>query len=400
MEYALDARQTLIIAILVLFLGKYINQKATVLSRNNIPDPVTGGILVSLLLGMIYFVTDFHFEFSLQQRDTLLIIFFTSLGLSTRIGVLLAGGRPLLVLMALAGAFLVIQNLTGIAVLSATDVDPRTGLLGGSISLSGGHGTTIAWAPFFAKEYGITNAMEIGIACATFGLILGGVLGGPVAGYLITRHQLKSTSQEHLSVGIPSQGGDEPITADGVLNALLILGIAMGVGIQLNLMLEAMGFRLPTFVTCLLAGVALTNVVPLLFKNLQWPTGSPSLALVSDVSLGLFLSMSMMSLQLWVLVELAGPILLLLLVQVIVTGLFVVFVMFPLLGRTYDAAIIVSGYCGMSLGATPTAIANMTAVTEKYGASPRAFLIIPLVGACFIDLMNAAVIDLMLQFIG
>jgi ESS family glutamate:Na+ symporter len=400
MEYALDSRQTLIIAILVLFLGKFINQRFGLLNRNNIPDPVTGGVLVSLLLALVYFIADFHFAFALQQRDSLLIIFFTALGLSTRISVLLQGGRALLVVMALAGSFLFIQNFTGLAVSLIAGLEPVTGLLGGSISLSGGHGTAIAWAPYFVEQYGITNALEIGVAFATFGLVVGGVMGGPIAGYLISRYQLQSSSKEHLIVGIPQKGGDEPITANAVLNSLLVLGVAIGLGIHLDMLLESMGLKLPTFVSCLVAGVALTNTIPLLFKGLQWPAGKPSLALISDVSLGLFLSMSMMSLQLWTLVQGAGPILLLMLVQTIVAGLFIIFVMFRLLGKTYDAAVICAGYSGMVLGATPTAIANMTAVVEKYGASPQAFLIVPLVGACFIDLMNAVVLNLMLQIFG
>lgn len=396
MEYLLDPRQTMIMAILVLFLGKYLNRKITLLRAYSIPEPVTGGVLVSLLVTILYLVFDLNLAFNLEGRDTFIIIFFTSIGLSSRLTTLMAGGRGLLILLGLAVAFLFIQNFTGLLVAKGAGFASQIGVLGGSISFSGGHGTTIAWAPTFIKQFGISNAMEIGVAFATFGLVFGGVLGGPIATYLISKHKLKSSSKEHITVGIPQQADNAAITVNSVLNALLILCIAIGLGLHLNMLVEYLGLKLPMFVTCLFAGIILTNTIPLLFKNIRWPTGTPSLALISDLSLGLFLSMSMMSLQLWKLVDLAGPMIILLLAQATVTTLFAIFVVFRFLGRNYDAAVMSAGFTGLGLGATPTAIANMTAVAEKYGASPQAFLIIPLVGAFFIDLANAFIVKLVL----
>jgi ESS family glutamate:Na+ symporter len=399
MEYTLDPRQTIILAILVLFLGKYLNRKVGFLAEYNIPEPVTGGVLASLLLWLVYSLTDFFLTFSLDQRDTFLIIFFTSIGLSSRISTLLAGGRSLIVMLGLAVVYLFIQNLTGLSVISMTALEPPVGIIGGSVSLSGGHGTIIAWAPTFVEKYGIGNAMEIGSACATFGLVLGGVLGGPIARYLISEHNLESTSKEHITVGTPLDKQDQTITVNSVLNALLILGIAIGLGLHINMLLEYLGLKLPMFVTCLVGGILLTNTIPLQFKGVRWPTGTPTLALISDLSLGLFLSMSMMSLQLWKLIDLAGPIIFLLLAQVIMISAFVIQVVFRLLGKNYDAAVMSAGYAGLALGATPTAIANMTAVVEKYGASPQAFLVIPLVGAFFIDIANALIVNLLLKMV-
>ena len=399
MEHILDPRQTLITAILVLFLGKYLNKKFAFLREFNIPEPVTGGVLVSLCFGVIYFVFDLYFTFTLEARDMFLIIFFTSIGLSSRVATLLAGGRALLVLLVLAVCYLFIQNFTGLAVISLTNLSSTVGIIGGSVSLSGGHGTAIAWAPSFAEEYGVSNAMEIGIACATFGLVLGGVIGGPIARYLITRYKLQATSHEHITVGIPHQDGTEQINVNTVLNALLVLAIAVGLGIHFNMLLEYAGLKLPMFVTCLFAGILMTNTIPYLFKQINWPTGTPALALISDLCLGLFLAMSLMSLQLWTLIELAGPIILLLVAQVLMISAFVIFVVFRLMGKNYDAAVMSAGYAGLALGATPTAIANMTAVAEKYGASPQAFLVIPLVGAFFIDIANAFIIKLLLGMV-
>lgn len=399
MEHMLNTRQTIIIAILVLFLGKYLNQKLPFLREFNIPEPVTGGVLASLLLGIVYLISDQSITFSLEQRDLFLILFFTSIGLSSRFSTLLAGGRALVVLLVLAICYLFIQNLTGLAIISTTNLDSAVGLIGGSVSLSGGHGTAIAWAPNFVEHYGVSNAMEIGIACATFGLILGGIIGGPIAKYLISKHNLHSTSTEHITVGIPQEDRNETIDVNSVLNALLVLAVAMGLGIHLNFVLNYFGLKLPTFVTCLFAGIILTNTIPILFKNIPWPTGTASLALISDLCLGLFLAMSLMSLQLWTLIDLAGPIILLLIAQVVVVTVFVVFVVFRLMGKSYDAAVMSAGYAGLALGATPTAIANMTAVAEKYGASPQAFLVIPLVGAFFIDIANAFIINFLLGYL-
>ena len=394
-----DGRQTIILAILVLFLGRYLTRKIDFLREYNIPEPVSGGILASLISAAIYF-SGTELVFDLENRDTLLVVFFTTIGLSSRIQTLLQGGVSLLILLVLAVGYLFLQNLTGLAAVSVTPLDTAVGIIGGSVSLSGGHGTAIAWAPTFISEYGIGNAMEIGIACATFGLILGGLAGGPVAKFLITRYDLKSTDEEASSVGLPYDEEHGRIGLDNVLGALFVIAIAMGLGLRLNDLLQLTGLQLPSFVTSLFAGIVLTNTIPFIFPKVRWPTGTPTLALVSDLSLSLFLAMSLMGLQLWTLLGLGGPLLLLLAAQVIVVLLFVIFLVFNAMGRTYDAAVMSAGYVGLALGATPTAIANMTAVTKSFGASARAFIVVPLVGAFFIDIANAFIIQNLLNWIG
>ena len=393
----LDNRQTLILAVLVLFLGRYLNKRINFLQKYNIPEPVTGGIIASVIFSAIYFAFEQSVEFSLKQRDVLLIVFFTCVGLSARFSTLLQGGKALIILLVIAVSYLFIQNLTGVGVIYFTDLPSQVGVLGSSVSLSGGHGTAIAWAPHFAQDYAIENAMEIGIACATFGLVLGGICGGPIASFLIKRYQLSSNSDEHLAVG--NKDEQEKITVNTIYKVILILCIAIGIGIHLHQFITSLGIKLPIFVPCLFAGIILTNTIPLLWKDLPWPSGTPTLALISDFSLGLFLAMSLMSLQLWTLVDLALPILLLLTMQVIVITLFTVFIVFRALGKNYDAAVISSGYAGLALGATPTAIANMTAVSKKYGASPQAFIVVPLIGAFFIDIANAVIIQMCLAWL-
>ncbi len=396
----LDSRQTLILAILVLALGRYLTRKVRFLREYNIPEPVSGGILASLLSAAIYFGAGTELVFDLANRDTLLIVFFTTIGLSSRIETLLQGGVSLLILLVLAVGYLFLQNFTGLAVISFTDLPTAVGVLGGSVSLSGGHGTAIAWAPTFVEQYGVGNALEIGIACATFGLILGGLAGGPIAKFLITRYDLKSTDEEASSVGLPYDHEHGRIEVDTVLNAFLVIAVAMGLGLQLNSLLLLTGLQLPAFVTSLFAGIVLTNTIPFLFPRVRWPTGTPTLALFSDLSLSLFLAMSLMGLQLWTLAGLGGPLLLLLTAQVIIVVLFVIFVVFNAMGRSYDAAVMSAGYVGLALGATPTAIANMTAVTKSFGPSARAFIVVPLVGAFFIDIANALIIQNLLVWIG
>jgi ESS family glutamate:Na+ symporter len=398
--YELDVRQTLILAILVLFLGRYLNHRIGFLREYNIPEPVSGGILASLLSAAIYFGAGTELVFNLGSRDSLLIVFFTTIGLSSRIDTLLKGGVSLMILVVIAVVYLFLQNITGLSVISFTELPTAVGVIGGSVSLSGGHGTAIAWAPTFIQEYGVSNAMEIGIACATFGLILGGLVGGPTAKFLITRYGLQSTDTELPTVGIDYEHEGVRIDLDNVLNALLVIAVAIGLGLQINELMSWAGLQLPQFVTSLFAGIIMTNTIPFLLPRMRWPTGTPTLALISDLSLSLFLAMSLMGLQLWTLLGLGGPLLLLLAAQVVVVMAFVIFVVFNAMGRTYDAAVISAGYVGLALGATPTAIANMTAVTKSFGASARAFIVVPLVGAFFIDIANALIIQNLLGWIG
>ncbi|GCL51649.1 monocomponent sodium-dependent glutamate permease GltS [Microcystis aeruginosa NIES-3804] len=398
--YQFSQRQTIIMAILVLYLGKYLTKNIKFLQDYNIPDAVAGGVLASLFFGLFFAVFKWQIEFTLNVRDALLIVFFTTIGLSSKLKTLLQGGKPLLILLITAVVYLILQNLAGLGVAKVMGLDLPIGLIAGSVSLSGGHGTAIAWAPIFRDNYGIVKASEIGVASATFGLVLGGIIGGPVAKWLITRNRLRANNQDQdLTVGIKQTQRNVNIDYNTMLHSILVIGLTIGLGIQINYWVTPLGLKLPDFVTCLLAGIILTNTVPLVLKRFPWPANTPSLALISDVSLGLFLSMSLMSLQLWTLIDLAGPIAILLLVQFSLSIIYTVLLVFPLMGKNYHASVVCAGYLGLTLGATPTAIANMTAVTEHFGASPQAFIIVPLVGAFFIDLFNAFIIQQFLNFL-
>jgi len=396
----LDGRQTIVLAIFVLFFGKFLTSKVPFLRNYNIPEPVSGGLIASIVFGLIYGIFDLQFEFELNVRDDLLIAFFTTIGLSSRFSTLLKGGSQLGILLVLAVVYLMIQNGTGVLAATLAGYDQLVGVIGGSVSLSGGHGTAIAWTEVFRDDYGIQLAGEIGIACATFGLVLGGLLGGPLARFLIERHKLEPDSDALQTVGV--EHGNEMISIDynSMMRATLVVFIAIGIGIQIDMGLESLGVQLPTFVSCLFAGILVTNLLPLLLPrfDVPKPEQSRSLALISDLTLGLFLAISLMSLQLWTLADLGFAILLMLVAQVVVVMLWSGIIVFRAMGSTYDAAVMSSGYIGLALGATPTAIANMTAVTKLYGPSPRAFIIVPLIGAFFIDLANSVVIQLYISW--
>jgi ESS family glutamate:Na+ symporter len=391
----LDQRQTLIVAILVLFLGRWLNRRFAPLRDWNIPEPVTGGLVASLAFGALYLVAGQQIAFTMDLRDTLLVAFFTTIGLSANVGMLSSGGVILLVLTIVAAANNVIQTGVGVGLAQLLGISPGVGILAGSAALAGGHGTVIAWAPTIAGKFSVPNAVEIGTAAATFGLVAGGVLGGPLAHNLINRYRLAPAGQAvPLTVG--STFAEEPrlkLDATGVFNALLVIAVAIGLGGRLNALVAGLGFKLPSFVTALFAGIVLSNTIPHLFPKLHWPTGSPPLALVAEISLGLFLAMSLMSLQLWTLLEVAGPLLAILAAQIAVSWCLMRYVVFRIVGGNYDAAVTSAGMLGLSLGATPTAIAIMMAVTKMHGASPRSFIVVPLVGAFFIDIANAVTLQ-------
>jgi ESS family glutamate:Na+ symporter len=248
-SFVLDGRQTIILAILVLFLGKYLIGKIAFLRNYNIPEPVVGGLIASVVFGLLYELFDLQFEFALDVRDELLIGFFTTIGLSSRFETLLKGGAHLVILLVLAAFYLGIQNGTGVAVATLAGFNQLVGVIGGSVSLSGGHGTAIAWTPIFRDDYGIALAGEVGIACATFGLILGGLLGGPLARFLVQRHKLEADSDAVQTIGIEHGHKMIPIDYERMLRTIFVLFVTIGIGIHIDLGLRELGVQLPTFVS-------------------------------------------------------------------------------------------------------------------------------------------------------
>lgn len=385
------------IGIIVYFVGMKLTSRVTFLREYNVPEPVIGGIFAAFVGLAVFAATGAELHYELETRDKLLVYFFTAIGINARVSDLLSGGRTLVVLLVLTLGYIVLQNLVGVGAAIAMGQPNAVGVLAGSASLIGGHGTTIAWAPEIAASHGVPNALEIGVASATLGLVVASLLGGPIAKFLLAHYQIADAPPDGNIVGIPHETEDtEKINHVSVMAVILVLHIAIIIGYFLHQGVDAAGLKLPLFVPCLLSAIVLSNTVPYIFPKLRWPARTRALAVVSDFSLGLFIAISLMSMQLWSIAGLAGPLLGLLALQTLVTVAFILFVLFPLMGRNYLAVVLSAGFAGFALGATPTAVANMTAVTKTHGPAPTALIILPLVGAFFVDLTNAVVIQMFL----
>jgi ESS family glutamate:Na+ symporter len=387
----------LTIGIVVFFVGVLITQRVELLRRYSIPEPVTGGFVAALLLWAVHEFLRVDVGFDMTTRDKLLVIFFATVGVNARLADLAAGGRVLGILCLVTVAFVFLQDAVGMVGAVAFGLPRAAGVIVGSVSLVGGHGTAIAWGPPIAEEHGFPAALESGIAVATLGLIIASVLGGPIAKLLIERHSLRDPGAAG-DVAAPTPESDAaPIDKMDVMRAMLAINVAVILGYLIHAWLTGAGINLPLFVPCLVMGILLSNTVPVLLPRIRWPAHTAALELISSYALSIFLAMSLMSMQLWTLAGSAGPLFAIVAIQTLVAAAWIVFVVFPALGRDYQAAVLSGGFTGLSLGSTPTAIASMSAITRRYGPAPNAFVILPLVSAFFVDVVNVAAISLFLR---
>ena len=392
MQIEIDLIQTLVVAITLLFVGGFLNSRVGFLGNNNIPVPVTGGILFAVVTSVLFTQLDMRISFDMAMKAPLMLAFFTTVGLGAGFGLLAKGGVKIVVFLAVVTAFLVVQNTVGLLMALGLDLHPLVGLLSGSVTLSGGHGTGAAYAARFTSIHNLQGAMELAMACATVGLVIGGIMGGPVADRLISRFRLAPADSDQGERQAESLAEKEngTISPQKFLETLFMVLVCLIGGAVLSGYLDDGSFTLPVFIWALLIGIAIRNICE--FTGI-YRIDQASLQLIASVSLSLFLAMALMSLKLWELVSLAGPMLAIIAAHTVVLGLFTYFVTFRVMGGTYDAAVMAGGHCGFGMGATPTAVANMDAITDRFGASPQAFLIIPMVGAFFIDITNALVIQ-------
>jgi ESS family glutamate:Na+ symporter len=317
-------------------------------------------------------------------------MFFTTVGLMADARMLVNGGPKLLIFLGVSALFIAIQNLVVIAAALAMDLHPLVGMLGGSITLTGGHGTGAAYGGRFGETMNIVGAMELTMACATAGLVLGSLMGGPIAEYLIGRHKLKGPAAPTEAEQAARAEASDPITVTSVLNVMMAIFFCLAFGKLFAKLVADTGFILPDFLFCLLLGVVIRNVatwVPAM------RLGEASIDLVGGVALSMFLVMALMGMRLIDLVSLAGPLLVILTLQAVAMALWAVFVTFRVMGRDYDAAVLAAGHVGFALSSTAAALAIMKAVTLQRGPAPMAFLIVPMVGAFFIDIANALMIQ-------
>ena len=395
---------TLIAATMVLLLGKLMVSKIKFLRDFNIPEPVAGGLVAAICLFSLHAATGIGFQFQKPLQDAFMLIFFTSIGLSADFSRLKAGGIPLVVFTAIVGAFIFVQNIIGVGLASVFGLHPMTGLITGSITLTGGHGTAAGWAPDLIK-YGVPAAAELGMASATFGLVAGGIIGGPVARRLINkmgRKPLDSTvsadDQAHDSTDNMFERAEQTrlITATSAIETLAMFAACLSFAEIMDGIDKQYLFDLPKFVWALFGGVVLRNVLVSAFKFNMFDR---AIDVFGNASLSLFLAMALLNLQLWQLTGLAGQVTIILLIQTVVMILYATYVTYVFMGRDYDATVLAAGHCGFGLGATPTAVANMQSITERFGSSHKAFLIVPLVGAFFVDIINALILAGFVNFL-
>jgi ESS family glutamate:Na+ symporter len=383
---------TLLVAIVVLFAGRLLVTRVAWLERFSVPPPVVGGCLIAIVLAAADGFAGTRMSFDMSLKDPLLLVFFTTVGLAADARMLVKGGPKLFIFLLVCTVYIIIQNAIGLAAARAMDLHPVVGLLGGSITLTGGHGTGGAYATRFGDTMNLQGSMELTMACATAGLVLGGLLGGPLAAFLIRRHRLSGPSEAAPEEAAPTETGapQDSVTPTSFLNALFVILLCLAGGQLLANLMEGTGLILPDFLFCLLLGVAVRNLLPL---TRRFRLSEASVDLLGSTALSLFLVMALMAMKLLDLVNLAGPLLLILGLQTVAMAAYAAFVTFRVMGRNYDAAIMAAGHVGFGMSSTAAALAIMKAVTGHSGPSPLAFLIVPMVGAFFIDITNALIIQ-------
>lgn len=385
--------------LLVYIIGVNLTARVQVLRDYNIPEPVSGGLFVALVTMAIYAIWNVEITFDLASRDYFLVLFFATIGLNARLADLGKGGKPLLFLLGLTIAFIFVQNLVGQLGTILFDLPGAVSVFLGSAALIGGHGTVIAWTPTVTAQSGMEGVAELGIAVATLGLVMAALIGGPIAKFLIEKDGLQPADPDAADiVGVGFDEAEKPITHISLMQVLLNLHIAIFLGFFLDEALEAAGLDLPLFVSCMLMAIVLGNLRQLVLRERDMVQHSPTLAMVSEFALGVFLAMSLMSLQLWTLAGLGVTLAVVLGAQTLLTVLWCIFIVYRVMGRNYFACVLSAGFGGFGLGATPTAIANMTAVTKRYGPSPLAFIVLPLISAFFVDIANSFMIQWFLTF--
>lgn len=399
-----DIYETLMLACFVLLLGHFVVQKVYFFQKFNIPEPVVGGFIVAMISWVIHSSTGEEFSINEGLQNSMMFIFFSSIGLNADFRTLLKGGKGLIIFLVVAAVFIICQNSLGLILASLLDLDLRFGLIAGSITLTGGHGTAGGWAnDFAASNNPLLGARDIGMACATFGLILGGTIGGPLAYKLLRKNNYKELSSEEIQkneetheISVPSVVTSKKINYKSIMLTITFLSICLVLGQFLAEWNAQFKFKLPAFVWCLFIGVVIRNILPHLFKI---EMHDESIEVLGNTGLSIFLACALMSLKMWTVTELALPILLILLFQVTLMLCFAYFITYRAMGKDYDAIVLSAGHCGFGLGATATAVANIQAVTSRFGPSPKAFLIIPMVGAFFIDILNALILNVFITFI-
>lgn len=397
MMYAiqLDMYQAAAVAALVLLFGRFLVRNLDLLRRYCIPEPVAGGVVFALAHLALRQAGILEISFDSTLQTFFMVVFFCSVGFTACFRLLKKGGLQVLLFLGIAVMMCVLQNSLGAFIASAFDLDPRLGLATGSIPMVGGHGTAASFGPLLEKA-GVSGASAVAIASATFGLVAGCVIGGPTAVSRIRQKKLHSfeTATGSNEVVVDKNEVTGAIDSGRFLNAALCLALAIGAGTVVSAWLNKV-FTFPIYIGAMLVAAFIRNTTDMAGKEIPME----EISTIGSFSLSLFLGLAMMGLKLWELADLAVPMVVMLVAQTVLMMVYAYFVVFNLLGKNYDAAVMTSGFCGFGMGATPNAMANMQAITQKYGPAPTAYFVVPLVGSLFIDFMNTIIITSFLNLL-
>lgn len=378
---------TVFLAVALFALGGFLINKIGFLKRFCIPAPVVGGLLFAALATILKTTGTLEISLDTSLQSLFMITFFTTIGLGASFKLVRLGGKLLIIYWLACGFLALIQNVIGVSLASLMGIHPLIGMMAGAVSMEGGHGAAAAFGQTL-EDLGISSAMTIGAAAATCGLVAGGLIGGPIVKYLVSKYNLTPDEQE--AEEIEYENKHEQITSDSFFTQVLLITFCMAVGTYVGtLFSEATGFVLPGYVGAMFVAVLVRNIMD---KFKPEAINMKSISLIGDVTLGVFLSMALMSIKLWEIADLALPLFIIVFAQVFFIVVFSTFVLFKLLGKNYDAAVMVAGFAGHGLGATPNAMANMSAVVQRFGPSKKAFLVVPIVGAFLIDVFGIPII--------
>lgn len=385
---SLNMIESIGIAVVFLILGSKIKNRVKIFDKYCIPTPVIGGFIFSILSLILLKLNIIKFEFDTTLQKFFMIMFFTSIGFNANIKTLKKGGKKVFIFLCIAIILITLQNIIPIIISKFLNINPLIALMTGSTPMTGGHGTSSA----IAESININGAKTVAISSATFGLIMGSIIGPPIANNLINKYSLKPSliEESEKEVNTVTKKLDE----NNFSNAFFVILLSMATGTIINIIFSKLNLKFPEYIGPMFIAAIIRNLSDFYYKDLPMD----EIKIVEDISLNLFLSMSLITLKLWELIDLAGPLTILLLSQIILTYTFVRFITFNVMGGDYDAAVISAGHAGFGLGATPNALANMKTITDKYYYSKVAFLVVPIVGALFIDFFNVSIISIFISY--
>ncbi|WP_304159099.1 sodium/glutamate symporter [Fusobacterium ulcerans] len=380
---------TTALAVIVLLVGDYVKKRVEILRKFCIPIPVIGGLIFTILVSIGYSTQLFTFKLNFALSDVFMLAFYSSIGFTASYKLLKKGGPKVIKFLIVSIIVVILQNFLGVYLAKLLGLSPLVGLATASIPMTGGHGTSAAFAPVL-EEAGLQNALTITLAAATFGLVAGSLIGGPTGKFLIEKYKLITGKETEKAEGIEKvEKGNEKLDEKRIYSAVYQLLVSMALGSIISMLLKKTGLTFPASVGAMIAAAIVRNIAD---YSTWLKIKETEIRIIGDISLILFLAFSMMSLKLWQLTDLAIPMIILLIAQTILMGLCAVFLTYKVMGKNYEAAMMAVGHCGFGLGAVPTAMANMQSVEEKYGPAPTAFFILPLVGSLFINFFNSAII--------